>query len=115
VRLRHPRLVAVTLGITLLATGFLLWRAPQIQEAWEHYSCMKRETPKAEREAEFIRASLGRENVTRADIMEFLRSNYPAIPVREASGEVHAGLMTFRINDNNEMIDLVQALPCPVA
>jgi hypothetical protein len=115
VRLRHPRLAFVTLGVTLLTLGLLLWRAPAIQEAWQHYSCEKREIPKAEREAEFVRASLGRDKVTRAHILKFLRTNYPAIPVSETKSEVHAGLMIFRINDNDEMIDLLQMSPCPVA
>jgi hypothetical protein len=115
VRLRHPRFVIVTLGVTLLTLGFLLWRAPAIQEAWKYYSCMKRENPKAEREAEFALASLGRDKVTRARIREFLRTNYPAIPVSETKDEVHAGLMTFVINDNDEMIELLQTSPCPVA
>ena len=85
-----------------------------MREGWRHRSCQKREQAKAEHEAEFIRASLGKDKVTRSRVMEFLRANYPSVPVDEQKQFVIAGLLTFRFNDNDEMIDFVRTWPCPI-
>jgi hypothetical protein len=111
----RPRLILSIIGATLLAIGLVWWAAPAIREVGQHLSCVKREEAKGKLKAQRIVASLGKRGASRTRVVAFLRANYPGDSIWETADDVASGHMFVKFDENDQMIGLIQAVPCPIS
>ena len=113
----RTRLVISLASVAAIAVGVLAYRvffSPQGREAWEHYECVKRETAKGTETHDFIMRSLGQAPVSKEQVRKFLTHNYANLRVFESEGSISAGHLQFSFNEQGNVTNLIEELPCPV-
>ena len=116
-RRRWPRVVLGFVCFVMLLLGFVVYRlsTPEGREAREHYRCEKREGPRAEAMYRSVTETLKEGRATRTQVRNFLRANYPGLPVFESQMEIDAGPMIFSFDSRDTLTRFLQEGPCPVA
>ena len=101
--------------VALVVGPVIYWvLSPEGRAEIAHYRCMKREEPKAEAIATFVKAKLTKGQSTKADVREFLKAHFPSVLVSESEADIHAGPFWFSFDSGGTMIDVLQEIPCPV-
>jgi hypothetical protein len=95
--------------------SFLVWRAPAIEEQWEHYMCLRRHSADSERHKNAV-AVLGTSAIPRSRVREFLNASYPELSIHDDEAGIRAGTLVFESDGVSNTVSYVpQPIPCPVA
>ncbi len=76
---------------------------------------MKREEPRAAATYRLIEGTLKEGRATQIQVRDFLKTNFPSLPVSESPAEITAGPMIFSFDDRGTVIRILQEIPCPIA